>query len=408
MPVRNSIVERLNQAWEAVRAPRGPASASVDERVRGLAPVLWLVGKVQSGKSSIVRALTGSDDAEIGKGFKPCTRTARIFDFPQQAPVMRFLDTRGIAEADYDPAEDVAFSRARAHVLIAVMRALDTQQDAVLSIVRSAREANGDWPVVVAQTSLHEGYPPGMGHPLPYPWSAAADTAAAAGIPDGLARALTHQRGQFDALPGRGPVAFVPIDFTRATDGFEPQNYGLDAMLDTLDRIAPLAFAVALKELRQPRSDDLSHAARPHVLGYAMAAAAADVFPIAGAIAVPGIQAKMLHSVASIYGVAWTRNTMMEFAGALGAGTLTRFASVFGIRELLKLIPVYGQTIGAAGAAAASFATTFALGEAACLYLERRETGSPDAAAVKARYRGALAEAIQMARIAKFGESRKT
>ena len=34
-------------------------------------------------------------------------------------------------------------------------------------------------------------------------------------------------------------------------------------------------------------------------------------------------------------------------------------------RQLVKLIPVYGQTAGAAAAAAASFAATYALGKAA-------------------------------------------
>jgi len=38
------------------------------------APVIWLFGKVQSGKTSIIRALTGAERAQIGGGFKPCTR----------------------------------------------------------------------------------------------------------------------------------------------------------------------------------------------------------------------------------------------------------------------------------------------------------------------------------------------
>ena len=59
-------------------------------------PVLWLLGKVQSGKTSIVRAFTGSDEATIGNGFTPATRTARLFAFPPEAPVLRFLDTRGL------------------------------------------------------------------------------------------------------------------------------------------------------------------------------------------------------------------------------------------------------------------------------------------------------------------------
>ena len=31
-------------------------------------PVIWLLGKAQSGKTSLIRALTGRDDTEIGRG----------------------------------------------------------------------------------------------------------------------------------------------------------------------------------------------------------------------------------------------------------------------------------------------------------------------------------------------------
>src|SRR5262245_11893341 len=51
------------------------------------APVVWLLGKVQSGKTSVIRAITRSSDAAIGDGFRPCTRTARLYAFPNDMPV---------------------------------------------------------------------------------------------------------------------------------------------------------------------------------------------------------------------------------------------------------------------------------------------------------------------------------
>ena len=45
-------------------------------------PVIWLFGKTQSGKTSIVKFLTGADSAEIGNGFQPCTRFSRHYLFP--------------------------------------------------------------------------------------------------------------------------------------------------------------------------------------------------------------------------------------------------------------------------------------------------------------------------------------
>ena len=47
------------------------------------APVFWLFGKTQSGKTSVVKYLTGATDAEIGEGFQPCTRTTRRYAFPE-------------------------------------------------------------------------------------------------------------------------------------------------------------------------------------------------------------------------------------------------------------------------------------------------------------------------------------
>ena len=86
-------------------------------------------------------------------------------------------------------------------------------------------------------------------------------------------------------------------------------------------------------------------------------------------VAVPMVQAAMLRQLALLHGAQWDRRAYTEFLGALGAGTLVRTASSFGIRQLVKLVPVYGQTIGAAAAAAASFATTYALGMAAVYFL---------------------------------------
>ena len=37
-------------------------------------PCLWLFGKTGSGKTSLIRNLTGAVDAEIGSGFRPQTR----------------------------------------------------------------------------------------------------------------------------------------------------------------------------------------------------------------------------------------------------------------------------------------------------------------------------------------------
>src|SRR5690606_4332069 len=126
---------------------------------------IWLLGKVQSGKGSIVHAITGHPDAEIGLGVKPCPRTARVFDFPQDVPVIRFLDSSGLGEVGYDPTGDIAQLESRAHGVLAVVRAMDAQQDRILRVLRAVRERHPDWDIVVAQTWLHEADPQGADHP---------------------------------------------------------------------------------------------------------------------------------------------------------------------------------------------------------------------------------------------------
>ena len=113
------------------------------------------------------------------------------------------------------------------------------------------------------------------------------------------------------------------------------------------------------------------------MLGYAGAAAAADLVPAVGLIAVPSVQGKMLHALAGRYGVPWDRRTAKEFLTVLGSSFLYRYALSLSGRQLVKLVPVYGQTAGAAAAASISFASTYALGRAACLYLFRRVAGEP-------------------------------
>ncbi len=399
---RGTLQDVLARGWHSLRdtvlSPQ--AVATPDEKVAALAsqaaPVIWLLGKVQSGKTSIVRALTEATAAEVGQGYKPCTRTSALFDFPADAPVIRFLDTRGLGEKGYDPTEDISVHESQSHLILAVMKALDPQQEAVIETVKAARKRHPQWPLIVAQTTLHEAYAPGQGHPKSYPYAAPGQEQPLGDeIPADLARSLAYQRSLFEGLPGNGLCIFVPIDFTQAGDGYEPQEYGLEALLHALQMAAPAGLVAALKDANAKAGDTLAREAHPHIVGYATAAAAADVVPVAGAVAVPVVQSKMLHSLSRIYGVDWNRKALTEFAACLGIGAVSRLAAGFGLRELAKLIPVYGQTAGAAAAAAMSFATTFAIGKAACYFLAIHRAGGSDPKGVSKAYADALAQAFR-------------
>lgn len=377
----------------------------VADQARRIAPVVWLLGKVQAGKSSIVRGLTGADHAEIGSGFRACTLSSDIYELPPEAPVIRFLDTRGIGEAAYDPTDDLAVAEAASHCTIAVMRAMDLQQERIVDILTVIRKRHPDWPVLIAQTHLHEAYAPDGNHPQPYSYGADGAPLSDAAVPDDLRRALAYQRDLFADLPGTGPLAFVPLDFTLDGDGYAPSLYGLEALQEQLATVGPAALNAALADSASS-GDDASGDADVHrlIVGHAAAASAADLIPLAAVAAVPAVQGRLLQTLGQRHGLEWSRATALQFAGALGAGFLARYAAGFGIRQLTKLIPVYGQTAGAAAAAVTSFATTYALGKAAVYFLEQQRDGRSDNDAVQKVWADALREAFDLAKVRGLAE----
>jgi len=342
-------------------------------------PVIWLLGKAQSGKTSIIRALTGSSRAEIGSGFRPCTRTAEIYPFPnEQECFLHFLDTRGLGEVDYDPSEDIAAVEQQAHVVIVVVRAMDHALQSVIGPLQKIRKAHPQWPLIVAQTCLHDGYPPQrMEHIRPYPF---AEPPYPPEVPADLARSLAEQRTRFAGFDAR----FVPVDFTLPEDGFEPEHYGLEALWSAIEEGLPLGLRGMLQRevgATGALRDVYLRAAQPHIVSYSIAAgtAAAVPVPLVDVPLILGIQAKMFHAIASIYDQPMSRARMAEITGALGLGYLARL----GGREVLKVIP----GVGSAAAALYAGATTYALGRTLCRYFSDVRAGHvPDTEQLRELY----------------------
>ena len=126
---------------------------------------------------------------------------------------------------------------------------------------------------------------------------------------------------------------------------------------------------LGLKEMVRTTNEIRGHlhaayfdAAHPHVLAYAAAAGGAGAIPLpyVDLPLVLAIQAKLFHTVASIYGQSIDLAQMAALAGALGGRFLLRLAS----RELAKAIPGLGSAISGAFAAA----STYGLGIALCEY----------------------------------------
>ena len=324
-------------------------------------PVIWLLGKTQSGKTSIIHALTGSPRAEIGNGFAACTRHAAFYDYPEAYPLVRFLDTRGLGERAYDPAEDIAYCESRAHLVLAVMKVSDQDQRAVNAVLHALRARHPHWPVVVAQTGLHELYPPGQAHPQPWPFE---EGALPPTLPPDLRRALAAQREALASLPGEAPPHWVAVDLTLPEDGFTPVDYGLPALWAAIETCSSLGLRESLGD--DPAVRDLfARTTHQHIVAHAWTAAGLGALPVVDLVAVSAVQAKMVHALAQIHGQTLDRRMTAEFLGLVGSGIATGYVSRWLGRSVIKLLPGWGQTVGAVWGASASGASTYALGKAA-------------------------------------------
>ena len=296
--------------------------AKVRKTAEFQAPVIWLLGKSGAGKTAIVSALTGDPRAVVGKGFKPCTRDSWLYELPEAAPVLRFLDTQGLGEHDYDPAEDIRFAMGRSQALLVVMKVKDPLQDVVIDVVRQVRKKQPQWPVIVAQTGLHQLYCTGSPHLQPYPFCGDDRDLTNERLPKELRLAIRHQRESFNHLPGP-PPRFVPLDFTLPEDDYEPQDYGLEALTEALIAAGLDILAWTEQERSDRESDQIAAAARPLLFGYATAAAGTAATPVP-AIGLGGLAAAnglMLRALAERYRVKWTAEGIAQLAGAIGATT---------------------------------------------------------------------------------------
>jgi len=331
-------------------------------------PVFWLLGKTQSGKTSIIQALTHASRATVGEGFRPCTRRADVFDFPNaETAFVRFLDTKGLGETAYDPQEDLALYQTQAHLLMVVIKAMDHELDAVQSALQTIRAAHPEWPLLIVQTCLHEGYPgKSMDHLQTYPLS---NQQLDLQLPPDLVRSLRRQRERFQSYRAR----FVAVDFTQHGDGYHPQHYGLDALWTEIELALPLGLKQLLRQ-NQTQTDQLNQVynehAYPHIVAYAISAGVLALTPVP-AVSVPLViaaQGKLFHSIASIFGLALTSRSLYEVASAVG---IAGISIGFGVRELAKLIPGWGSLIAGLSTAA----ITYAMGMTLCYYYAKTQQG---------------------------------
>lgn len=325
-------------------------------------PVIWFLGKTGAGKSSLIRALTGEDRIAIGNGFVSCTRTAEAFDFPQDDPILRFLDTRGLGEVAYDAGEDLAAVGQQANVALIVMRLDDPVQGAIADAVAQIRRTRPRMRLLVVHTA------PDL-------------------LPDAGAKARVQAANQslIENAWG-GDLPEVTVDLS------DPISADLTDLISQLTDILPAVMAY-LAAGAEGAEEAAFQSHRSLVLRYAGIAGAGGALPFGG-LSVPAIQTKMLADLAGEYGVDWDRKRLVELGAALGTSFLGGQAVGLAARELAKFIPVIGQTAGAVAGVGWGFGATWALGRTAAWWLFNLSHGRkvPDDA-----LRARLAEALRSA-----------
>jgi uncharacterized protein (DUF697 family)/predicted GTPase len=325
-----------------------------------------LVGKPQTGKSSVVRSLTGISAAAVGQGFRPHTDHTQRYTYPTtDLPLLVFTDTVGLGESQVETTAvtqeleaELASSlqldqQSAAKILLLTVKISDFATASLHQIVSALRQAHPEVPCLMAVTCLHEVYPSGVADHPSYPPD----------YPD-VQRAFQAIQAQFSGLIDRA----VLVDFTLESDGYDPVFYGLEAFVEALSDLLPEAEARMLNQLlsQGETADQVGNlyreAGRRYILPFAVMAGtlAAVPLPFATMPVLTALQTTMVGLLGRLYGQTITPSQAGGVVSAIAGGF---FAQAIG-QQLIKFIPILGSVV------AASWATayTWALGEAACVY----------------------------------------
>lgn len=359
-----NILDRLRRGASPKDDACDKEETAGDPKIKRDIPVVWLLGRTGAGKSSLIRALTGMADIEIGNGYISCTRTSHRLNFPADDALVSFLDTRGLGEAGYDPTEDLAFCEGHSHAIILVARLDDPVQGEVANALRSVLRRRPKMEVLLVHTGK--------------------DLVPDEGERD---RSRTRTAQRFAEAAGRElPEVVISLPPDRPSPDAEFTTF-LDALVETLP-----SAGITFRE--EAVSDAESHtflAVRNTVLRFCGAAAASDAIPLLGLFTSTSIQFAMFKKLGDHYGVSVTPLLARHFVSLLGLGVGGRIAGSIALRQAGKFVPVYGQTVGAAVASAFTFGATYALGRTASRYLYKLSVGEePTREDMQATFRDAI------------------
>jgi uncharacterized protein (DUF697 family) len=93
--------------------------------------------------------------------------------------------------------------------------------------------------------------------------------------------------------------------------------------------------------------------------------------PLADMAALSAIQLKMIHSIANIYDVPFSKNIVKSIIGSTLGGSVA-VTLALPVASFVKLVPIIGQTSGMLSTAAIGAASTYAVGK---VFAEHFESG---------------------------------
>jgi uncharacterized protein (DUF697 family)/predicted GTPase len=364
LPV-DKAAQTVGQWFSVDEAQVAEILASVRDRLPTTEALL--IGKPQSGKSSIVRGLTGVSAEIVGQGFRPHTQSTTRYTYPSiELPLLVFTDTVGLGDIDADTniliqelVDDLEAETSRPRIIILTVKINDFAIDTLRQIAKELRQKYPQIPCLLAVTCLHEVYPTSQTEHPEEPTSI-----------ESVDRAFTAIQQAFTGLFDRA----VLIDFTLADDGYTPEFYGLETMRTTLADLLPEAESRAMSQLLETNGSPLvgesgdklgniyRDVARRYILPFSIAAGtvAAIPLPFADLPVLTAIQVSMVGLLGKLYGQTLTRSQAGGVVSAIAGGFVAQLVA----RQLIKFIPGFGSVISASWAAA----YTVALGEGACVY----------------------------------------
>ena len=319
-----------------------------------------LIGKPQTGKSSIVRGLTGVSAGIVGQGFRPHTQHTERYAYPSDdLPLLIFTDTVGLGDVKKETSviidellAELQQESNRARILILTVKINDFATDTLRQIAQQLRQEYPNIPCLLAVTCLHEVYPnPTDDHPE-YPPEY-----------EELNRAFAAIQEDFGELSN----SIVLLDFTLEEDGYNPVFYGLEAFRDNLAELLPEAEARIIHKLldeqgTQQLGNIYRDVGRRYILSFTIMAAtvAAVPLPFATMPVLTTLQVSMVGLLANLYGQTISPSQAAGVISAIGGGFVAQAVG----RELIKFVPGFGSAIAASWAAT----YTWALGESTCVY----------------------------------------